>query len=69
MAISRSPQEFLKRKCSVPTYRPGPRFDPCGLLVHKYPTGFTVAKSTLAEGDPPPERAVFKDWSPLASEE
>ena len=62
--VSRSPLAFLKRKGIVPTFRPRPRFAPDGLLVHQYDTGFTLEKSRLAEGDPPPDRADFRDWSP-----
>jgi hypothetical protein len=65
---SRSPQEFLRRKGLVSTVTPGPRFSPCALLVHKYGTGPTPLKASLAEGDPPPDRAALKPWTPLVEE-
>jgi hypothetical protein len=67
--VSRSPLRFLQRKELVQTFRQRPRFDPDGLLVHQYDTGFSVEKSRLAEGDPPPDRADFRDWSPPTEEE
>lgn len=67
--VSRSPLRFLQRKGLVQTFRPRPRFDPDGLLVHQYDTGFTVEKSIRAEGDPPPDRPDFYDWSPPTVEE
>lgn len=66
--VSRSPLHFLQRKELVPTVRPRPRFAPDGLLIHQYDTGNTVAKSRLAEGDPAPDRADFRDWAPLNEE-
>ena len=68
MAISRSPQEFLKRKGIEPTFTPGPRFSPCDLLVHQYDTGQTLEKARLAEGCPPPARAQLKPWPPQTAE-
>lgn len=62
--VSRSPQKFMLRKEIVTTPPAGPRFAPCRVLVHKYPTGPTLEKARLAEGDPPPERAVLKPWPP-----
>ena len=61
--ISRSPQEFLRRKGLVETHRPGPRFAPRDILVHKYETGQTPEKQRIAEGDPPPDRPFIKPWS------
>lgn len=67
--VSRSSLRYMQRKNLSGTFRPRPRFDPDGLLVHQYDTGFTTCKSTLAEGDPPPNRADFRDWSPPTTEE
>ncbi len=64
--VSRSPKAYMQRKGIVPTFLPGPRFSPCGLLVHQYPTGPTLEKASLAEGNPPPDRAVLKPWPPQA---
>jgi hypothetical protein len=66
--VSRSPQEYMRRKGIVPTFTARPRFSPCELLVHKYDTGPSPLKSSLAEGDPPPDRVSLQPWTPLAEE-
>jgi hypothetical protein len=64
MTVSRNPLEYLKRKGQVPVspdYRP--RFSPCLLRIHSYPTGSTVQKAALAEGGGgAPDRAWFYPW-------
>lgn len=64
MAVSRSPKDFMRRKERVPTVRPGPRFSPGELLVHKYALGPSLLKSRQAEGVSPPDRPILKPWFP-----
>ena len=68
---SRDPLFYRRRKGRAPTppaFRS--RFDPCGLLVNRYPTGDTVAKARLAEGgEDAPDRAILFSWPAAPTEE
>ena len=61
--LSRSPQPYLRRKGLAIPRQQSARFDPCDLLVHKYPTGATCAKDDFAEGENPPDRASLRPLS------
>jgi hypothetical protein len=71
MATSRSPLKYQQRKELEPTpseFRS--RFQPCQLLVNKYPTGSTIKKAVLAEGGPlAPDRAEFYPWPSVPESE
>jgi len=65
--ISRNPEQFLKRKQILPTYRSGSRLDTGHLLVHQFPTGPTEEDNLRGEGCPAPDRPLLKDFTPPSS--
>lgn len=67
MAVSRNPSLYMARKRFWTLQGSVPRFSPCQMRIHRYVTGNTIEKATIAEGNPAPDRAVIKPWPPTSA--